>query len=399
MMEVLPVNDLGVIGFSQLAKVFPLPLAESALESFDRRTFRLRELPREMMFYFPMMAALGGDDSAAETLRRILEGQESVFGRRTEKVTGPAGISKARISVGFEPLKLAFDQIAKPLSKPGDKNGSFCGLLVVALDATLVNVPDTEQNAAFGRPSNQHERTTAYPQTRILAAVECGSHATFGASVGTYNDSELTLAKQVISCLDDRMLVIADRLFFGWELFNAVMNTGAKIVWRLKTVDRNKLKLGRRLEDGSYEAEYIMPESFGKRTHLPSKTERPSIPVRVLTYAVAGAKDEIHLITTMTNHEEAPAAKLAELYLTRWEIELVFKEMKVELNKNRAALRSGTPNLILQEVYGLLMAHYAVRSLMYEAASRANVDPRMLSFRGAVKTINRKSLSSGDFSP
>jgi len=394
-----PIVNPGIIGMSQLAKIFPLPVVQQVLENLGKYTCRLRELPNEMMVYFPMMMAFNRDDSASETLRRLLEGHESVFGRRTERVTGKGGISNARIRVGSEPLKQVFEKLCRPLVQDQTAFSHHDGLRLTALDGVLLNVPDTQRNSDFfGRPTNQTETVGSYPKCRAVALVECGTHAVFATKIGRYLDSEVKLAKDILPSLNENMLVIADRLFFGWELFNAVRDTGAKILWRVKEVDRDKFELGERLPDGSYPAIYHAPSSLVSRS--PKGTVFNSIPVRVCSYNVEGAKKEdIHIVTTLQDHERSPATKLAELYMQRWEIELVFREMKVELNKNAAALRSGTPDLILQELYGLLMTHYAIRSLIYEAASRGKLDPDVISFKGTVRAILRKSQKGGDFPP
>lgn len=397
--DIVPITNPGIVGLSQLAKIFPLPVVQQVLEELGSYTCRLRELPNEMMVYFPMMMAFDRDDSASETLRRLLEGHEGVFGRRTDKVTGKAGISKARIRVGSEPLKQVFDLLCQPLVQGQNAYSHFDGLRMVAIDGVLLNVPDTQQNSDFfGRSTNQYATTGSYPKSRVVALVECGTHAVFAAKIGGYHDSEVKLAKDVLQSLDKNMLVIADRLFFGWELFNAVRDAGAKILWRFKEVDRDKLEIGERLPDGSYTATYHAPRDFVSKS--PKGTVFNPIPVRVCSYSVEGAKKEdIHIVTTLLDHEKAPAVKLAELYMQRWEIELVFREMKVELNKNAAALRSGTPELVRQELYGLLMTHYAIRSLIYEAATRAKLDPDVISFKGTVRAIRRKSQKGGDFPP
>lgn len=395
--DVTAITNPGFIEFAQFAKVFPrLEVAES-LEQSGRPTFRLRELPNDLMFYFPLVMAIRRDGSSSEVLRCILEGQENVFGRRTDKVTGKAGISKGRSRVGWEPLKMVFDKLAVPLAKEGSVGSFYNGLRVMACDGVLLNVADTEKNDEFfDRPTNQSERAGSYPQARVVALVECGTHAIVNAKVGGYRAGEVTLAKEVLSALDNTMLCIADRLFFSWDLFSQSLNTGAALVWRIKQADKDKLKIGRRLPDGSYLAKYYPPERKAK--NAPQEAPLSPIDVRLVSYSVSST-ERIHLVTTLLDSEEAPAKELAALYMQRWEIELVFKEMKVQLNNKEVALRSQTPDLVLQEVYGLMMAHYAIRSLIYEAAQRAGLDPDALSFISAVRAVRRKSLKGGDFSP
>jgi Transposase DDE domain/Insertion element 4 transposase N-terminal len=396
--DVVAITDQGSIGFAQLAKVFSRAMVEESLEEANCPTYRLRELPNDLMTYFPMMMAMQRDSSAMEVLRWILEGQFNVFGRRSNKVTGKGGIANARLRVGWQPLKLLFEKVCKPLSKKVEGHSFFAGRRVLAIDGMVINVPDTQKNAVyFGRSTNQKKQPGAYPKARLVALIECGTHAIVAANIGCYSgkgEGETTLSKELLSKVEADSLVLADRLYFGWDLFVRTKNTGAKILWRVKQDEIDKLGGKRRLEDGSYLAKYTAPES--------ERLEDGSLPehdVRVIAYEVPGFKEKINLVTTMLDPEEAPARKLAGLYMQRWEIELVFKEMKIELNDNEAALRSNTPELVIQELYGLMLAHYAIRSLIYDAASRANLDPDDLSFSGAVKAVRRKSLQSGAFSP
>jgi len=397
--DVTPVTDLGSIGFAQLARCFPRAIVEESLEEAGCPTYRLRELPNDMMTYFPMMMSLQRGCSLSEVLRWVLEGQANVFGRRSKNVPGQGGIANARSRVGWQPLKLLFEKACTPLAQKGDQHSFFAGRRVLAIDGTLINVPDSEKNATyFGRSTNQNKQSGSYPKARIVALIECGTHAIVGAEIGCYSgkgEGETTLAKELLHKLEENDLLLADRLYFGWDLFTRTANTGAKIVWRVKQDEVDKLDLKSRLSDGSYLAKYRAPSS----ERLAADGSLSVQDVRVMAYSVPGFKETIYLITTLFDHNEAPAKKLAALYMQRWEIELVFKEMKIELNDNEAALRSNSPELVIQELYGVMLAHYAIRSLIYEAASQAKLDPDDLSFVGAVRAVRRKSLQSGSLSP
>ncbi len=398
-----PVVDMGTIGLAQLARTYPLKIVKEVLEKTDKATWRLRQLPSEMMFYFPMMMQFCRSDSASETLRKLLEGHHHIFGRRTDGEASRSAISYGRIRVGFEPLQQVFEECCKPLVEKNEAYSHAGGLRLVALDATLINVPDTDANTKyFKKSSNQNAKPSAYPKARVSALVECGSHAVIAAKIGTYEDSEITLAHDVIKSLRDDMLVLADRLYFGWDLFNEVLDSGAKILWRIKSCERSKITVDwdNRHPDGSYPGLYTVPKYKIKKT-IEGKREKDfaRIPVRVTSYGVDQQNEEIYLVTTLLDFDVFPATRLAELYLQRWEIELVFKEMKFQLNENATTLRSLTPNLVIQELYGLLMTHYAVRKIIYEAASSANLDPDEISFKGTVKAISRKSLKGDSFPP
>jgi hypothetical protein len=219
---------------------------------------------------------------------------------------------------------------------------------------------------------------------RFVSLVENGTHVLFGTQMADYRTGEITLAKKVIPNLQADMLCLADRNFFGFDLWELAHATGADLLWRV----RNNLRLpcDERLADGSY-LSHIRP-SWRSRGQ-----EKPTVPVRVIEYrleGVPGTGEIYRLITTILEIHQAPAAELAALYHERWEIETAFDELKTHLRGRNIVLRSKTPELVRQEFYGLMMAHFAIRGLMHEAALKADIDPDHVSFVHAVRVIRRK---------
>ena len=180
------------------------------------------------------------------------------------------------------------------------------------------------------------------------------------------------------------MVCLADRHFFGWDLWQQVHRTGADLLWRVK---RNlRLPCLARFADGSYRS--VVYPSARDRRH-----ETRGIAVRVIEYTLTGvrdAEDLYRLVTTIADPERAPAAELAALYHERWEVETAFDELKTHLRGAKVVLRSKTPDLVRQKFYGVLLAHLAVRGLMHEAARKADADPDQLSYLHAVRVIRRK---------
>src|SRR3954463_11764174 len=232
---------------------------------------------------------------------------------------------------------------------------------LVSLDGSCLDVGDTAENGAhFGYPGASRGES-AFPQLRFVALVENGTHVLFGAQLGRYGDSETTLAHDVLGALRRGMLCLADRQFFGHALWQRAASTGADLLWRVKC----NLRLPREtvLADGSY-----------LTTVYPSeKDRRPrtgGVRVRVVEYrleGVAEAEPLYRLVTTILNPAKAPAAELAALYHERWEIEGALAELKTHLRGAQVVLRSKSPELVRQEFWGLLLAHFAVRGLMHEA--------------------------------
>jgi hypothetical protein len=206
----------------------------------------------------------------------------------------------------------------------------------------------------------------------------------FGSKMEAYATGETTLAKAVLTCLRKGMLCLADRNFFGFALWSQAQATGAELLWRVKK--NMRLACQKRLPDGSYlSCIYASERDWRHKSN--------GIVVRVIDYeldGVAGAEPIYRLVTTVLDPEKAPAKELAVLYHERWEIETALDELKTHLRGSKIVLRSKTPDLVRQEFYGFLMAHFAIRGLMHEAALKANEDPDRLSFLHAVRVVRRK---------
>ena len=211
--------------------------------------------------------------------------------------------------------------------------------------------------------------------------------------MGAYRDGETTLARQVLPALRPGMLCLADRLFFGWALWQAAHATGADLVWRIK----QNLRLPREtaLPDGSY-LSTIYPSQHDQRRRRNGAT------VRVIDYTLPGVSEAeplYRLVTTIQDPVAAPAAELAALYHERWEIETALDELKTHLRGAKVVLRSKTPDLVRQECYGFLLAHFAIRGLMHEAAVVVDTDPDQLSFVMPSASFAAISHAPGLFPP
>jgi len=205
-----------------------------------------------------------------------------------------------------------------------------------------------------------------------------------GAHMGRYVAAELTLAEKVIPWLRKGTLCMADRFFPSYKLWRAAAKTGADLLWRMR--QNARLEVERRLPDGSYLSRIYASTADRQK-------KRNGIVVRVIDYRlkdVPGAEALYRLITTILDHEQAPAKELAALYHERWEIETTLDELKTHLRGAQIVLRSKTPELVRQEFFGLLMAHFAVRGLMHEAALKADEDPDRLSFVHSVHVVQRR---------
>jgi hypothetical protein len=372
--------SLGVV----TAKV-PLDQVKAILAATGTTSLRQRDLPAHVVVYYVIALALYMQSSYREVLRCLLEGVQWLLGPSARiRVAGRSGISQARTRLGSEPFRRLHDSLVRPVAVEATRGGWYRRWRLVSLDGSTFDVADTAANvAAFGRPSASRG-SSAFPQVRFVSLVESGTHVLFGSQMGACTTGEITLARAALGWLGAGMLCLADRNFFGFELWREAHHSGADLLWRIK----KNLRLPRehQLADGSYLSTIYASDKD-------RRARRDGVRVRVIEYTLAGvpeAEPLYRLVATILDPEVAPARELAALYHERWEIETALAELKTHLRGARIVLRSKTPDLVTQEFYGLLLAHFAVRGLMHEAALKANEDPDRLSFLHSVRVIRRK---------
>jgi hypothetical protein len=373
------------ISLGVLTKAIPMERIQSVLKQTGKASQRQRDLPAHVVVYYVIALALYMQSSYREVLRCLLEGIQWLTDPTAAlRVAGKSGISQARTRLGSEPVRQLHDTVVGPIAVASTRGAWYRGWRLVSLDGSTLDVADEQGNQrAFGRPAASRGQS-AYPQVRFVSLVEGGTHVLFGSRLAGVATGEITLARQVISGLQKGMLCLADRNFYGFKLWNQAAATGADLLWRVKT--NLRLPCQQRLADGSY-----LSRVYGSAKD--SRRQQNGVVVRVIEYqleGVAEAEPLYRLITTILDPDRAPAAELAALYQERWEIETALDELKTHLRGGGIVLRSKTPELVQQEFYGLMMAHYAVRGLMHEAALKQDVDPDVLSYLHAVRVVRRK---------
>jgi hypothetical protein len=382
------------ISLGVVAKFFPLDQIHEVLKETKRASIRERDLPAHVVVYYVMALALYMQSSYREVLRCLVEGLQWLLEPSARgRVTGHSGISQARTRLGWKPLRQLHDAVVKPIAVGETKGAWYRGLRLISLDGSTLDVADEKGNdEAFGRPAASRGES-AYPQIRFVSLAEIGTHVLFGTRMAGYSTSEIALSKEVLPGLGKGMLCLADRNFFGFKLWQSAVATGADLLWRVKK--NMRLDCETRLPEGSYLSRiYPSERDWRKKTN--------GVVVRVIDYRLEGVADAeplYRLVTTVLDHQQAPATELAALYHERWDIETAFDELKTHLRGARIVLRSKTPDLVRQEFYGLLMTHFAVRGLMHEAALKADEDPDRLSFLHAVRVVRRKLTSYGAIPP
>jgi len=373
------------ISLGVIARFFPVEKIHDVLEQTNRASVRERDLPAHVVVYYVIALALYMRSSYREVLRCLLEGVQWLLDPSAKvKVAGKSGISQARSRLGVEPVKKLYDTVVAPIAEKRTKGAWFRQWRLVSLDGSSLDVADTVENdEAFGRPGASRG-SSAFPKIRFVALLENGTHVLWAAHMDQYATDELTLAEKVIPSLRQGMLCMADRFFPSYKLWRMAAKSGADLLWR--TRQNARLDVEKRLPDGSYLSRIYASTSD-------RRNGRNGIVVRVIDYRlkdVEGSEPLYRLITTILDHDHAPARELAALYHERWEIETTLDELKTHLRGAQIVLRSKTPDLVRQEFFGLLMAHFAVRGLMHEAALKADEDPDRLSFLHSVHVVQRR---------
>ena len=381
-------SDLVSIGL--LTRVFPPDVVDAAIDDAGRREIRNRVLPARVMAYFAIGMAMYSEGSYEDVFFQLSDGLSWSKGW-TESLKPPSksALFQARLRLGAEPVRNLFTKVVRPLATPDTPGSWFATRRVMAIDGTCLDIADTEANEAhFGRPPSSRGDRSAFPQARMVALAECGTHAIVDAVIGPCASSEVEFARELISRLSPGMLVLADRGLYGFNLWEQATSTGADLLFRVKSTLSPHHE--QTLSDGSWIAS-IRPTSGTDRGG------RDPHRVRVIDYTIDG-DGQYRLITTLLDPVIAPAKELAKLYSERWEIETTFDELKTHQRGAREVLRSKSPELIYQEIWGHLCCHYAIRVLMADTARHSGHDPDRISFVAALR-IARYSVAKGNFSP
>ena len=373
------------ISLGVIAKYFPPDKVNTILAESGKASIRQRDLPAHVVVYYVIALALYMQSSYREVLRCLLEGIQWLRDPASPmKVAGKSGISQARTRLGWKPLRRLFEAVAMPIATKQTKGAWYRKWRIVSLDGSTFDVADNSANEAIFKRPAASRGASAYPQIRFAGLLENGTRVLFAAHMDGCHSSEIKLASELLPFLKKGMLCLADRYFLGYKLWESARATGADLLWRGRK--NLRLDVDKRLPDGSYLSHIYAGTSDWRR-------KRNGIVVRVIDYVLKGVPDTepiYRLVTTIVDPEDAPAGELAALYHQRWEIETALDELKTHLRGAKIVLRSKTPDLVRQEFYGLLLAHFAIRGLMHEAALKANTDPDELSFLHAVRVIRRR---------
>ena len=381
------------ISLGVMANIIPLAAVREALAEGGKETLRRRKLPLEFMMYYVVCLTLYSQVALREVQRCLLEGLNWLNpGMALQFLAAKSAISQARTRLGVEPMKKLFEKVCRPMATEKTCGAWYKDWRLTAIDGSTLDLPDEKENVSyFGRPSASRGKS-AFPKLRFAALLEIGTRAVFAAEMDKYETSEIVLADKLLDELAPGMLCLCDRGFLGFNFYSKALKSGADLLLRAKkSCIFPALK---RLPDGSFLSKIYASPSDRKKEHA-------GVEIRVIEYRLKGvrnAESKYILVTSILDCQKAPAVELAALYHERWEIEMAYDEMKTHLKTAGGALRSKTPELVKQEFYGFMLAHYVIRSVMHQAALKLDRDPDTLSFVHAVQVIKRK-ITSMRFSP
>jgi hypothetical protein len=356
---------------------------EMALERSGVREERRRKLSLGLAVLLCIAMSLFTEEAIDDVLVKLMQGPRFLRPAEDLVPASASAIAQRRQHLGVAPLVALFRQVCRPLATPHTPEAFLFGLRLMAIDGTTEDVADTLQNARyFGRHTGARGES-AFPQVQAVYLCECGTHAICDAGFWPCHTSERLGGQRMLRSVGPGMLVMWDRGFHSYDMCATCLAQKAAFLNRLPA--HAKLQAFRRLPDGSYLA-YLQPSDYGRR----KRGER--LLVRVIEYTLTdpgrpGHGERHRLLTSLLDAAQSPAHALICAYHERWDVELAIDEMDTHQRRPRQPLRSRTPLGVLQELYGLLLAYYAVRAVMHEAAVQAGVAPDRLSFVNAVRII------------
>jgi hypothetical protein len=395
------------IGIGTLTRLVPRELADEVVLSLGRKEQRKNKLPARVVAYFVMALALFYDDGYEEVMRKLAGGLEYLgTWRREWEVPTPGALCQARQRLGPEVMRELYKRVSVPCAMRSTKGAWLAGRRLMAIDGFGLEAPDSDENSDYFGYAGKKGRS-AFPFVRMAALAECGTHAIVAAEIGKDGEGEETLARRILSsgAVEPGMIVMADSGLYSYTNFRMVIDAGADALFRIGA--NVALPVLEWLPDGSYlsfiaDSAEKAKNSYRLRHGLVKITDLPGIYVRAVDYEITDRGDGTEIITLVTNitdPEEIPAAELAAAYHERWEVELVIDELKTHQRGPGMILRSRKPELVEQEIWGLLLTHYGIRHLMREAADQADLDPDRMSFIRALRVVRRQVSGQAAFSP
>jgi hypothetical protein len=374
--------------FKAIEVAIPAASIEQAIAKTKVEEERHRSLPAQLVVCLIIAMSLWSRDSMRDVLKNLIDGLSEAWVKVGKYWRFPckSAITQARQRLGAGVMRQLFHQLVQPMAT-SETIGAFLNeLRIVVIDGTCLDIPDSDENArVFGRPGSRPGTRAAFPKVRLVILVEAGTHLIFDALVCPYKIGERARSLKLLRSVTSGMLLMWDRGLHSYAMVQTTVSKGCDYLGRIPA--NVKFLNEEALEDGSY-LSYIYPS--GK---LRKKGFEP-IQVRVIEYTIENPDNpeeqiKYRLITSLLDIEKFPAQLLACEYHQRWEVENTIDEVKVHLLGRKTHIRSQKPREVVQEVYGLLLGHWAIRLLIFQAASSVDVSPLRLSFTGTLRVVRR----------
>jgi hypothetical protein len=367
-----------------IGQAVPMAEIKAALQESGVQEMRERKLSMRVVVLLVIAMHIYTRLSLGEVLGQIARGLRFIWPNPDYAVPKDSAISYRRYQLGARPLVNLFQRVCRPLATPETPGAFMFGLRLMAIDGTVEDVADTPANVkAFGRHTGSRGES-AFPQLQGVYLAECGTHAIVDAGFWPCHTSERKGGFRMLRSVEEGMLLMWDRGFHDFDMLVQARKRGAHALGRLPAhVKPTRI---RTLADGSYLA-YLHPTEYQRRKageHLLVRI----VEYTILDPALPGYGEVHRLVTTLLDPALYPALELAWAYHERWEIEIVIDEVDTHQRLASRPLRSLKPVGVIQELYGLLIAHYAIRFLMHAAALQAGIDPDRVSFVHALNVIH-----------
>jgi Insertion element 4 transposase N-terminal/Transposase DDE domain len=391
---ILPVIESSDV-FQAIETVISSEMIEQILGETSTGKERKRKLPSQLVVSLVIAMSLWSLDSMRTVLKNLVTGLSRQWTRLGQywQVPTSSSISEARQRVGPYVISQLFERVVRPMATIETPLAFLGGLRVMAVDGTVMDIPDSVANArVFGYPGSRPGTRAAFPKVRLVMLIEAGTHLIVDALICPYRIGERVRAKRLLRSVTSGMLLMWDRGLHSYAMVNATLKQGCSYLGRIPA--NVKFPVERVLEDGSY-LSWIAPDGKSKKKGC------TTIPVRVIEYTIETGKEQqtYRLITSLMDIDLFPASLLAAEYHQRWEVENTIDELKTHLNGRKTPVRSLNPREVVQEIYGWLLGHYAVRCLMFQAAQKAGISPLRLGFTGTLKVIRRAISDFQDVQP
>ena len=366
------IHDFAPENFSALSELLEPELIDECLKDTGVVTIRKRRLPMELMIW----SVIGMSLFRNTAMSQVINSLDIVLpGKRP--FVAPSALVQARQRLGAAPVQAVFEK-TQQLWRDKTPSPHWHGLSLLGVDGVVWRTPDTPENdAEFARTGNK-TTNSGYPQLRMVCQMELTSHLLVSSAFDCVSSSEITLTTELIDKTPNHSLTIFDKGFYALGLLNRWHSTGEERHWMLPLKKGARYEVTRRISAG-HEL-IVLPISPQARAKWPDAPE--TLPARLITKTINGKK--VQIVTSMTDVKRFPAADIVDLYAHRWEIELGYREMKQHMLESKLTLRSKKPEMVRQELWGVVLAYNLLRFLMAQMAySKKGIEPYQISFKGA----------------